>query len=184
MEYQELVENIRDREDFFARWTGGWHGHYGPACSLYPNLAAELVARTWEIGTPANAAEVSREVLAGAIEDGDMLDGEELRRIADRMAIPYRYLCSPVLALVEPSTNKGRYRAFVLRQLVESAVKLGLRGVHIKNAAITLQAITRGIPVTYAAWRWACEETKRNVVQRCNEMSRTIRTVRRAAVPV
>lgn len=170
MEYQKIVEHIREREDFFARFSGGWPGHYGPASSKYPNLAAELAARDWDIETPASAAAVSRAVLAGVIEDNDLLEDCELCRIANRLGVSYRYLCSPILSYVDPLTKKGRRRAASLRRALKTARELGLWGAYISNAVITLQLLERSETVTYAAWRVACEKIEQEAVQLRNEM--------------
>lgn len=184
MNYQEIVEEVRNRENRFVKFDGGWPGHYGPAQSKYPNLAAELVARAWQIGTPVEAAGVSREVLAGAIEDGDLLDAEELRRIAERLWISYRYLCSPELSFVDPATRKGRDHTATLRELVEQGHQWELWGIHINNAETTLASLEHGESVTYAAWRWACQEIKREIEDRRVKTMRqhTIRRERRVAV--
>lgn len=184
MTYQKITDDVRSRENFFAGWEGGWPGHYGPARSKYPNLAAELVAREWQIGTPVEAARVSREVLAGVIEDGDILDAKELRSISDRLGISNQYLCSPVLSMVNPMTNKGRCRIAILKRLLEAAERYGVYcGLFHNTAHVTLAQMERGTPVTYASWRWACQRINDALEwqQSAEERRRTIRTERRVA---
>lgn len=175
--YQELVDSIRRREDFFKKFDGGWPGHYGRACSEYPNLAAELAAREWQITAPVEAARVSREVMAGVIEDGELLGIEELERIADRLRVSCLYLSSPVLSLVDPTKNKGMFQTIVLRWKLKEAEKYHLFGTHIKNARIALRSLERGRPVTYAAWRWMCQAMACEIDQQRNE-HRSVRTER------
>lgn len=175
--YQELVDSIRRKENFFKKLDGGWPGHYGPARSEYPNLTAELVAREWQIATPVEAARVSREVMAGVIENGELLSLEELERIADRLGISFRYLSSPVLSLVDPATNKGRYRTAFLREMLKVAYRYNLWGVYLKNAEITLRSLEQGRPVTYAAWSWPCKKIVLEIGRQRNEQI-SVRTER------
>ena len=161
MNYQELVDNIRKRTNFFARVNGGgWPGHDGPAKSRYPNLAAELDALEWDIITPSETANISREVLAGVLEDGDMLSRRELFLIADRMNVSYSYLHSPVLSFVDPSTNKGKYRISILRKELEDCNVWDMSGWRVLNAKGILASLDNGIPVTYAAWRFYTDEIR------------------------
>ncbi|WP_251447829.1 hypothetical protein [Vermiculatibacterium agrestimuris] len=158
MNYQGIVDRLRQNEDHFIRVGDSWPGHDGPAVSLYPNLAAELVAREWQITTPSNAAGVSREKMTRVIEDGAELEEERLEAIARRMEITMGYLKAPMLAYVDPTTKKGRRKRAVLKRLLQRSDTF--QGIHTFNAQDTLAELKRGQCVTYAAWSWACCSTQ------------------------
>lgn len=180
--YQDIVEKVRWREDFFSQFNGGgWPGHYGKALSRYPNLAAELNAREWEISNAVKAANVSREVMAGVIEDGDFMDDFESLRIAQRLDVHCRYLRSPVLSMVDPNTNKGRLRIARLKFLLYKMDVYGLRGGQPEiNARGVLADMEHGKLVTYAAYSWAVHKMERDTCEHeakelCRQSCRTVR---------
>jgi len=183
MSYQNIVDSIRYRENYFAEWNGGgWRGHTGSARSKYPNLAAELDARDWEIKTAVNAAHVSHEVMAGVIEDGDDLEPLEIARIAQRLGVGSPYLRAPVLSMVDPSTNKGKFKARILERLLkqskEYGVRLGQTGV---NAWATLIEMKRGHPVTYASYAWFTRRLEEELDEYERDHCCCIRTERKEA---
>lgn len=149
--YQEIVNSVRAREAVFGRWPG----HGGPAFSRYPNLAAELAARGWSLETLCKAAGVSGEVMAGVIEDGDELEAIEICGIANRLGVAVGYLRSPVLAIIAPTTRKGKRRKYELMVLTIEAEN---HYCPILNSWETLPKMEHGRPVTFAAWRRACWE--------------------------
>ena len=156
MNYQDIVSAIRCHEDILARWTGGWPGHNGAANSKYPNLAAELNAREFELSEFSETARVSREVMAGVIEGGEALTFEEMLRIAYHIGRSDSYLFSPVLSLVNANTRKGKIRTRKLESLIEQAEGYELRmGQTGRNARKTLLRLKKGLPVTYASYDYA-----------------------------
>lgn len=127
-----------------------------PAVSRYPNILAELDASGWWIDRLACCAQVSMEIMATAMEDNGELSWSELEGLKSCFKCKLDYLISPVLSMVDPSTNKGKERLWHLKKLVRQT-EGKKRYFYDKDSKNVLPALESGTPVTYAAYRWACK---------------------------
>lgn len=103
--------------------------------------------------------------------NNEELSFQELSRLARDFKCKPGYLASPALSLVDPSTNKGRARLRRLKELVEQTKGLDcfLYRLHSKDV---LPALERGQPVTYAAYRWACQKLQDVLDQQARDTAR------------
>ena len=134
----------------------GWPGKsiYAPIKTHYPNLVAELDYSVPWLYIMAEFADVSPEIMAAVLEDNEELSLMELWRLSQRMNVPYGYLTAP-LQIVDPKTNKGKFRRWQLADLMEQAkeFKQEIRGWwEIEKIRDALQD---GSIVNYAAYHWA-----------------------------
>lgn len=165
--YQKLVDCLRRRH---IRSGYGWPGKPvgAPAVTLYPNIAAELCAHGW-MNMMAEFAEVSPDIMAAVIEDGEPLGGCELLRLAWKWEKRGPgYLSAPVLQIVDPNTNKGKRRRMELADLINAAAELpdpvedvyGLHTYWKRKALSVYEDLQKGNPCTFADWWWACQAVK------------------------
>lgn len=189
--YQQAVDYQRRRHTFGGYpWPGKPYG--AVAVTRYPNILAELEASGYWLKTFAEFAEVSPEIMAAVIEDGEELTDHELQRLAWRWERRGSgFLSAPVLQIVAPDTNKGKRRRRELADLINEAAELpdpvesayGLRTYWKREAYSVYEDLKKGYARTFSDWWWAChavrkaletEESKRNEPR--------VRTKRRAAV--
>ena len=142
-----------------------------PPVSHYPNILAELDGSGRWLDHIARCAEVSQPVMAAVMVNNEGLSFQELSRLARDFKCKPGYLASPELSLVDPSTNKGRARLRRLKELVEQTAGLDcfLYRLHSKDV---LPALERGQPVTYAAYRWACQKLQDVLDQQARDTAR------------
>ena len=81
-----------------------------PAISRYPNILAELDVSGMWIDRIARYAQVSMEIMAAAMEDNGELSFMELRGLTRYFGCKMEYLSSPILSMIDPTTNKGKVR--------------------------------------------------------------------------
>ncbi len=82
----------------------------------------------------------------------------ELKGLTRCFGCGFGYLASPVLSIVDPSTNKGKARAKHLRDLLDST--RGRDFVHRFAVENALSHLERGKRITYASYRVACREAQ------------------------
>lgn len=170
--YQRMARDVR-------RWN--IEGGYGwpvkpvnaPAVSRYPNILAEMEAYTGWLYLPAEFANVSREFMAAVLEDNEELSFLEMRGLARLYGCKLDYLAAHTLQVIAPATNKGKRRMSELRSLMEQAAGLEVIGSNCEQVRRNME---RGEPVTYAAWRQACQYLN----DALNLNRRSARTERRA----
>lgn len=165
LSYQRIVDYLRRRHNLSR--GDGWSGLPvgSPAVSRYPNIAAELAASRHWAKTYAEFAGVSPEIMAAVIEDGECLTCGEQLQLAYRL---YErnpdYIVAPVLQIVDPETNKGKFLRRQLNELMDKAAALPDPVVNVyrfktywrHEAADVCDSLNAGNAVTYADWRWAC----------------------------
>jgi len=145
------------------------------AMSRYPNILAELDASGCWLDRVARYARVSMEIMATVMEDNGELSWQELEGLKRCFDCKLDYLISPVLSMVDPSTNKGRVRLWHLRKLVRQTEGMD-RYFYDKDSKSVLPALESGKPVTYAAYRWACNHLQDVLDGREREEARQQRT--------
>ena len=170
----------------------GWKG--GPAGSAvktrYPNVLAEAAYCSYWPGTMQSAAGVSGEVMRAVWEDNEELEVREALDIARKYRAGLGYLLSPKLSFVRPDTNKGRYRLYELKVwagTVKEKVPFLTAGmkerysytiVHsLRLVQEVILALENGIPVPYAAYRWALNDARGRWVT--TEQTSAIRSARK-----
>lgn len=163
--YQRIVDYLRRRHNLSR--GDGWPGLPvgSPAVSRYPNIAAELAASRHWAKTYAEFAGVSPEIMAAVIEDGECLTcGEQLQLAYRLYERDPDYIAVPVLQIVDPETNKGKFLRRQLNELMNMASALPDPVVNVyrlntywrHEAAAVCDSLNAGNAVTYADWRWAC----------------------------
>ena len=177
--YQRIVDYLRRRHNLSCgdAWPGLPVG--SPAVSRYPNIAAELAASGKWLRTMAEFTNVSKEIMAAVLEDNEELSLMELWRLSQRMNVPYGYLTAP-LQIVDPKTNKGKFRRWQLSDLMEQAkeFKQEIRGWwEIEKIRDALQD---GSIVTYAAYHWAVMKLQEEIFRQ-EWAQHTPRSYRRSA---
>lgn len=145
----------------------GWPGKsiHAPIKTYYPNLVAELDYSVPWLYIMAEFADVSTEIMAAVLEDNEELSLMELWKLSQRMNVPYGYLTAP-LQIVDPKTNKGKFRRWQLSDLMEQAreFKQEIRGWwEIEKIRDALQD---GSIVTYAAYHWAVMKLQEEIFRR------------------
>ena len=106
--YQSHRHNIVDGE----LWQG--RSEYEPAETRYPNILAEFDASGFWMDRIVMYAEVTPAVMAAVMEDNWELSFREMRGLSRCFGCKLDYLAAPVLATVDPSTNKGKARQLFL----------------------------------------------------------------------
>lgn len=146
-----------------------------PAGSWYPNIAAEMEASQYSACTVRNHARISGELLAAVLVDYERLELGERYALSRLWGCPLEYLSAGTLQIVDPCTNKGKFRRRQLHDLMADAV--GVEDFQKHLAEKTLADLEAGKPVTYARWRWAMGILEFAI--RYNK-PRAIRTLKRA----
>ena len=175
MTYQDVVEKVRAKEiSGYAVWPSGWPGHNGPATSRYPNIAAVLFAQRMSMFFFTDVANITRELAAAVIEDGEELDAKEMFCLARRFGFSFELLASPKMSVVDPSKNRGKVRRHQLAELVRETD--GIDSIHvIRDLAIELLSeMEQGRPVPYVAWLWYSTLLLQDIVER--DKHSTVRT--------
>lgn len=129
-----------------------------PAVSLYPNIAAEMEASRNSAATVKDHARISGDILAAVLEDREPLAAIELYRLSGLWQCSWEYLGTDTLQVVDPSTNKGKFRRRQLRDLLAVAADVNcFDRTLIEN---TLADLETGKVVTYARWRWSMHDLR------------------------
>ena len=152
-----IYQMIADRQCLRHQAEHGedWPTHTSPVVSRYPNILAELDGSGQWLDHIAKCAEVSQPIMASAMVRNGNLSFQELIRLARNFKCTLEYLSSPALSIVDPSTNKGRIRLRQLEDLVKQTEGLDCFLYNYRSKAV-LPTLKSGHPVTYAAYRWAC----------------------------
>lgn len=165
--YRQLVDYLR-RRHIRAGWVWPGKSIGSRAVTRYPNIAAELSCNDW-LKYIAEYAEVSPDIMAAVIEDGEELTGCELRCLARKWERrDPGYLSAPVLQIIDPETNKGKRRRRELADLINKAADLpdpveDVYGLHTYwrcEAFNVYEVLQKGDPCTFAEWWWACQAVK------------------------
>lgn len=174
LSYRRIVDYLRRRHNLSRgdSWPGLPVG--SPAVSRYPNIAAELAASRHWARTYAEFAEVSSEIMAAVIEDGERLTfGEQLQLACRLYKHSPGYIVSPVLQTVDPETNKGKFRRWQLNELMRMVTALPDPAANAyrptyrwHKAAAVCDSLKAGNTVTYADWRWAMIELQEEISRR------------------
>lgn len=131
------------------------------AASLYPNIAAEMEASRNSAATVNDHARISGDILAAVLEDREPLAAIELYRLSRLWQCSWEYLGADTLQIVDPTTNKGKFRRRQLRDLMADAV--GVQHYEKHLAERTLAALEAGKTITYAQWRSAMDILERAI---------------------
>ena len=146
-----------------------------PAVSRYPNILAELNASGMWIDRIAGYAQVSMEIMAAAMEDNGELSFMEVRGLTRCFGCKMEYLSSPVLSMVDSTTNKGKTRLKHLKDL-EQQTRGMERFFYRIHSEDVLPKLESGKAVTYAAYRWACNNLQDALDSNAHEESGRQRT--------
>lgn len=174
MSYQSIVDYQRRRHILGGY---GWPGRPvgAPAVSQYPNIVVELNASCCWLYLPAEFARVSQEIMAAVIEANEKLSPFELYKLTACWQCDAGYLQSPVLQIVDPTTNKGKRRRRYLFDLLQQANGLEITGVGAKVIDRVRDALERNRPVTYGGYRWACRFIEEAIAEAEPKCVRTTR---------
>ena len=171
--YQRQVNWLRLRR-ISEPWPGKSETEH--ADSLYPNIAAEIIASNNSMHTVQTHARVTGEIIAAVIEDKEELTLQEMARLSRLWWCRIPYLYANTLQVVDPTTNKGKRR---LRELTDT-MKL-LEGVdyfeksHVESVC---KALKSGKTITYAHYRWAVMEVQNGLRYLQEQEVRSVRMVR------
>ena len=186
--YQRIVD--------YLRWIhiGGGYGWPGKlvgsrAATLYPNIAAELEASGSWLSDMAELANVSEEIMAAVLEDGEDLSTTEKYSLARRWeGRGPGYLTYSTLQIVDPGTNKGKRHRRELNDLMAEAAalpdpvvdKYGFSTYWRSRVKPVCEALNAGKPVTFAVWWWACNYIH-EAIRAERSKAKTVRATRIAA---
>lgn len=178
----------RYNEGSADRWEGSPAG--SAVKTRYPNVLAEAAYCSYWPGTMQSAAGVSGEVMRAVWEDNEELESREALGIAQQYRAGFGYLLSPKLSFVRPDTNKGRYRLYELKVWAGTVkeklpfLTAGMKErysytiVHsLRLVQEVILALENGIPVPYAAYRWALNDAQSRWVM--TEQTPAIRSARK-----
>ena len=142
----------------------GWPGKsiYAPIKTHYPNLVAELDYSVPWLYIMAEFADVSPEIMAAVLEDGEELSFSELWRLSQYIHAPCGYLTAP-LQIIDPKTKKGKFRRRQLFNLIEQAKAFKQEIIKWWQIERIRDALQCGNIVTYAAYRWAVIELQEEI---------------------
>ena len=146
-----------------------------PAGSWYPNIAAEMEASQYSACTVRNHARISGELLAAVLVDYERLELGELYALSRLWDCNLEYLSAGTLQIVDPSTNKGKFRRRQLHNLMADAAGAEHYQKHLAES--TLADLEAGKTITYAQWRSAMDILERAIAL---SKPRAIRTLKRA----
>lgn len=141
------------------------------AVTKYPNILAEFEASGFWLDLLARGAGVSQAIMASVMESGGEMSWQEFERLARRFKCKLAYLTSPVLSMVDPTTNKGKGQLRRLKDLVQQTSGMDLFLYHTYSRDV-LPKMEAGKPVTYAAYRWACNRLQDLLDSRAREAVR------------
>lgn len=151
--YQEEVCYLRRRRE-----SEPWPGKdvTDRAESLYPNVAAEIIASNYSMAAVQDHAHISYEIIAAVVEDREPLSIREKWSMARLWQCNPRYLFADTLQVIDPHSKKGKRR---LRELTD-AMKLVesldyFRKHHVESVRRMLEG---GKMITYAHYRCAMME--------------------------
>lgn len=153
--YQYMAQFVRTHQ---IRGGWGWPGKAvsAPAETRYPNILAEMDASFTWLHLLAEFSGVSPDVMAAIVEDNEEMSALEMRGLARYIRVSMGYLASPRLSMIDSATNKGRARLRQLSDLMQQTEGLDISMMW--SIEQTRDAMERGELVTYASWRWACQE--------------------------
>lgn len=151
--YQKAVNAVWWRNCRDEPWAGTCPKV--PAHSWYPNLAAEMEASQNSAATVKNWARISGELLAAVLDDYELLRIDELYDLSRLWGCPLKYLRAGTLQIVDPSTNKGKFRRRQLHDLLAETESED--PFYMSRPESTLADLETGKVVTYACWRWSMD---------------------------
>lgn len=166
--YQNMIQRQRQHN---YNWPGKAAGT--PAVTLYPNVLAEIDASGMWLWCPAQHAGVSEEILAAVLEDGEEMSLREMNGLCRLYGRELSYMVAPVLAIIDPATNKGRARRHAMEEMLAQAD--GLAFAERWRIESVLFSLGSGQAVTYAAYRQAmgalqCAMHYHHFKPRCKQM--------------
>lgn len=134
----------------------------------YPNLTAEYEVGNCHISLFASHANVTPELMQEILYGGEAITLSEIRRLRsllDQYGKPcaYGYLLSPMLATIDPVTNKGKARTAVLRVKLDTVHSITaqidkldiLQRWALQDAEDALSILCEGRLLPYAQYRQA-----------------------------
>lgn len=187
-----LCDHVRKTENTQMppyNWPGKAEG--SEAATLYPNMLAELAYDARWLYYMAEGAKVSNQIMAAVLEDGEALTSCEIYNLTKRWnSLEARdclcyvgYMASPVLSMLDCSTNKGRWRLRKLELMLEKAREKGITFYdhYIPVIDKLLSDMRAGKTIPYAQYRVAANIVAQQLQwQRDEETKKSkIRTSRR-----
>ena len=139
------------------------------------------------LNTFAEFAEVSPEIMAAVIEDGEELTDHELHCLARKWeGRGPGYLSAPVLQIVAPGTNKGKRRMRELADLINEADDLpdpvedvyGLHTYWRREVFNVYEDLKKGYARTFSDWWWACHAVRKALEAEASKHRQHVRTKR------
>lgn len=187
--YQTLVEQLREFEnEHYSGWPGKPCGT--PAHSKYPNIVAEINAEGHSIRDYAAWANVSPEIMAAIIEDGEDLCLDELNGIVSHFHnyrnLNFGYIVFEGLQVIAPETKRGKACAEKLREAMRTLerkdIQWGDNDYYLnkwckRTVTWILGNFERGELVSYAGYRRALDDAN-------SILSRAKRAIAKAQAPV
>lgn len=160
----DLYRSIWRRE--VQRQVSHGESKEGPVKSFpqtrYPNILAEIEASQYFFCTVRKHADITQEILWAVLEDGELLQDMEICKLTDLFECRFSYLKAPTLQVLDMNSNRGKFRRARLGQWLERIKPVPRDHCpdwdliwSVDQAAKVYQAMERGEPVTFAAWRWA-----------------------------
>lgn len=158
------VENIiRQLQERKVVAGGDWSGSISePPRTLYPNLAAEILAAKYFLRHPTGAAGITEGLLTDVLTAGAELRWGEAVRLAQLLGCKMDYLFASTLQIVDTTRRKGWLRAievyeavdafhgdFDLKELPQDFFCQNL----VRQADCVAWRFVNGQPVTYAEYR-------------------------------
>lgn len=149
-----MIRSIRARNIRSGKWPG--KPLNAPAATIYPNILAEIDASGMCLWCPADHANISQEVIAAVLEDGEDLTLGELLGLCRLYMRDPEYMADSTLRLIYPDTDEGREKRRKMEAMLKQAYGLDFPLRFLVEDV--LSAMDRGKPVTDAAYRRAEDE--------------------------
>lgn len=164
---QRMIRSVREWNSRYDRWPG--NPLNAPAVTIFPNILAEIDASGMSLWCPAEHANVSQEVMAAVLEDGEELTIGEMLGLCRLYMRDLEYMADATLWLIDPATDEGKEKRRKMEDNLKQADGLDfpLRFI-VENV---LFAMDNGKPVTDAAYRRA-ENELQDVLRKVQRMPR------------
>lgn len=178
MAYIDIVDCLRQHETSRTeneQWPGRPIG--SPARSLYPNLAAEYMCSGYHLWVLAEHANVSKEIIAAVIEDGEPLELHELYSLSLLFECSMEYLISPRPSVLDLNTHQGALARLVLLQLIERAGEIPDTYYRKPFLSSVVALLKRREPIYLAAYNHATSDLIRIIQKQEWEQRKRTRSV-------
>ena len=183
------VRNVENTQPSPHNWPGKTEG--SEAATRYPNMLAELAYDARWLYYMAEGAGVSNQIMAAVLEDGEDLTPHEIYGLTKHWNFleARDYLCSvgymdsPVLSMLDCSTNKGRWRLrkleLMMEEVKENKIEIYDNDLQKINRLLSDMRSEKIIP--YAQYRVAANIVAQRLQWRRDDEAkkRKIRTSRR-----